>query len=85
MSKLKYPLELLIYPRESSGKGIYSLAKLDNDEISAVIYHYETETWELLPNHWIKNIVKADAVTVPEEILHLNGLGSLIGKKFEKI
>ncbi len=46
MLKLKYPLELLIYPKEIDGCGIYSIAKLKNDEECAVTYHYETEKWE---------------------------------------
>jgi len=80
--KLKNPIELIIYPRQPNGIGIYSLAKLENDEICAVSYHYETENWELQPNKWIKIIMNINTERVPEEILDLNGLGQLIYKKF---
>ena len=42
MPKLKKPLELIIYPKQLNGSGIYSIAKLENNEATAVIYHYET-------------------------------------------
>ena len=80
--KLKNPIELIIYPRQPKGIGIYSLAKLENGEICAVCYHYETESWELQPNKWIKIITDTKTERVPEEILDLNGLGKLIHKKF---
>ena len=83
MVKLKKPLELIIYPKELNGSGIYSIAKLDDNNTSAVIYHYETESWELLPNTWIKNIMSINAIPVAEEILHLNGVGWIIDKNFE--
>ena len=80
--KLKNPIELIIYPRQPKGIGIYSLSKLENDEICAVSYHYETESWELQPHKWIKIIMDTKTQRVPEEILDLNGLGKLIHKKF---
>ena len=80
--KLKNPIELIIYPRQPNGIGIYSLAKSENDEICAVCYQYETESWELQPNKWIKIIMDIKTDRVPEEILNLNGLGQLIYKKF---
>jgi len=80
--KLKNPIELIIYPRQPKGIGIYSLAKLENGEICAVSYHYETESWELQTNKWIKIIMDTKTERVPEEILDLNGLGKLIHKKF---
>ena len=80
--KLKNPIELIIYPRQPKGIGIYSLSKLENGEICAVSYHYETESWELQPNKWIKIIMDTKTQRVPEEILDLNGLGKLIHKKF---
>ena len=80
--KLKNPIDLIIYPRQPKGNGIYSLAKLENDKICAVSYYYETETWEIQPNRWIKIIMDANTERVPEEILDLNGLAKLIHKKF---
>jgi len=80
--KLKNPIELIIYPRQPNGIGIYSLTKIENGEISAVCYLYEKESWELLPKKWIKIIMDAKTERVPEEILDLNGLGQLINKKF---
>ena len=73
----------MIYPKQPNGIGIYSLAKLENDEICAVAYHYETESWELQPNKWIKIIMDTKTERVPEEILDLNGLGKLIYKNFK--
>jgi hypothetical protein len=83
MEILKKPLELIVYPKQLNGSGIYSLARLDNKEMTAVEYHYETETWEVLPKKWIKNILSIEAIPVAEEVLHLNGVGWIIGKKFE--
>tara|TARA_B110001450_G_scaffold214457_1_gene207262 strand:+ start:287 stop:532 length:246 start_codon:yes stop_codon:yes gene_type:complete len=80
--KLKKPLELTLYPRELNNSGIYSIARLENNEISAVIYHYETEKWSLLPESWIEKIKSIDAIPVAEEILQLNGLSWIIYKKF---
>ena len=68
--KLKNPIELIIYTRQT-------------DEICAVSYYYETESWELQPNKWIKIIKDTKTERVPEEILDLNGLGMLIHKKFD--
>ena len=81
--KLKYPIELIIYPIQVKGIGIYSLAKLANNEICAVSYYYETENWEIQPNKWIKIIMDTKTERVPEEILDLNGLGKLIYKNFK--
>tara|TARA_B110000259_G_scaffold160222_1_gene183641 strand:+ start:379 stop:633 length:255 start_codon:yes stop_codon:yes gene_type:complete len=80
--KLKNPIDLIIYPRQPKGIGIYSLAKLENDEICAVSYCYETESWEVQPNKWIKIIMDTKTERVSEEILDLNGLGKLIHKIF---
>ena len=80
--KLKNPIDFIIYPRQPKGIGIYSLAKLENDEICAVSYYYETESWEVQPNKWIKIIMDTKTERVPEEILDLNGLGKLIHKIF---
>ena len=81
--KLKNPIELIIYPRQPKGIGIYSLAKLENGEICAVCYHYETETWELLPKPWMEKIMNINTIKVAEEILHLNGVGWIIDKNFD--
>jgi hypothetical protein len=83
MQKLKKPIELVIYPKQLDGNGIYSIARLQSNELSAVIYHYETETWELLPRKWMKNIMSFEAIPVAEEILHLNGVGWIINNKFK--
>ncbi len=83
MPRLKKPLELIIYPKHLNNVGIYSLAKLESDEVSAVEYHFESETWELLPKKWIKNIMSTEAIPVAEEILHLNGVSWIIHKKFD--
>jgi hypothetical protein len=82
MLKLKYPLELLIYPKEIDGCGIYSIAKLKNDEECAVTYHYETEKWEILSEKWKEKITSENNLRVAEEILQLNGVGWVINKKF---
>ena len=82
MLKLKDPLELTLYPKQLNGSGIYSIAKLENNEVSAVVYHYETETWELLNENWIADIIDINALSVAEEILHLNGIGWIIGREF---
>ena len=83
MEILKKPLELIVYPKQLNGSGIYSIAKLDNNEASAVIYHYETETWELLPKPWMEKIMNINTIKVAEEILHLNGVGWIIDKNFD--
>ena len=82
MLKLKYPLELLIYPKEINGSGIYSIAKLEKGEECAVIYHYETEKWEVLSDKWKERIASENHLRVAEEVLHLNGVGWIINKKF---
>ena len=81
--RLKNPMKLIIYPRQPKGIGIYSLAKLENDQICAICYHYETESWELQQDKWIKIIMDSKTERVPEEILDLNGLGRLIHKRFD--
>ena len=80
--KLKKPLELTIYPKQLNGSGIYSIARLENEKLVAVTYHYETEKWEMLPKKFLKSIISIDTLRVAEEVLHLNGVGWIIGKKF---
>ena len=45
VSELKYPIELLVYPRESSGSGAYSLARTKNGGARSVRWDYETQKW----------------------------------------
>ncbi len=81
MSELKYPIELLVYPRESSGSGAYSLARTKNGGARSVMWDYETQKW--IKCNLSVGTIMASGMTLYEKDLRRLGLGYIIDEKIK--
>ena len=81
MSELKYPIELLVYPRESSGSGAYSLARTKNGNVRSVMWDYETQKW--IKCNLSVGTIMASQMTLYEKDLRRLGLGYIIDDKIK--
>ena len=81
MSELKYPIELIVYPRESSGSGAYSIATTKNGGARSVSWDYEKQKWVKcsLP----VGTIMASGMTLYEKDLRRLGLGYIIDEKIK--
>jgi len=81
VSELKYPIELLVYPRESSGSGAYSLARTNNGGAQSVRWDYETKKW--IKCNLSVGTIMASGMTLYEKDLRRLGLGYIIDEKIK--
>lgn len=81
MSELKYPIELLVYPRESSGQGAYSLARAKNGRARSVEWDFKTQKW--IKSNLPVGTIMASRMTLHEKDLRRLGLGYIIEEKIK--
>ena len=81
MSELKYPIELLVWPRESSGSGAYSLARTKNGGARSVSWDYEMQKW--VKSSLPVGTIMASGMTLYEKDLRRLGLGYIIDEKIK--
>ena len=81
MSELKYPIELLVWPRESSGQGAYSIARTKNGGVRSVEWVYEEKKW--IKSSLSVGDIMASGMTLYEKDLRRLGLGYNIDEKIK--
>ena len=81
MSELKYPIELIVFPRESSGQGAYSLARTKNGGARSVVWDYKTQKW--INCNLSVGTIMASGMTLYEKDLRRLGLGYIIDEKIK--
>ena len=81
MSELKYPIEILVWPRESSGQGAYSIARTKNGGVRSVEWDYEKQKW--FKSNLSVGTIMASGMTLYKKDLRLIGLGYIIDKKIK--
>ena len=74
-------LKLIVYPRESSGSGAYSIARTKDGGGQSVVWDYESQKW--IECSLPVGTIMASGMTLYEKDLRRLGLGYIIDEKIK--